>query len=48
MSEIPGPRPEVGYWHLWTDAQGVTHQNAAVFLDAVRDRAGRGGRAAME
>lgn len=26
MSERVGPRPEVGYWHLWTDAQGITHQ----------------------
>ncbi len=22
----PGPRPVVPYWHLWTDAQGVSHQ----------------------
>jgi hypothetical protein len=26
VSERVGPRPEVGYWHLWTDAEGVTHQ----------------------
>jgi hypothetical protein len=21
-----GPRPTIGYWHLWTDEQGVSHQ----------------------
>ncbi len=26
MSESVGPRPEVGYWHLWTDGEGITHQ----------------------
>lgn len=26
MSERAGPRPEVGYWHLWTDADGISHQ----------------------
>ncbi len=21
-----GPKPTIGYWHLWTDAAGVSHQ----------------------
>lgn len=25
MSEL-GPKPSVPYWHLWTDAEGVSHQ----------------------
>ena len=25
MSE-PGAKPSIGYWHLWTDAAGVSHQ----------------------
>ncbi len=28
-----GPKPAVSYWHLWTDADGVSHQ-AACQLDA--------------
>lgn len=27
MDDI-GPRPEVGYWHLWTDEAGMTHQTS--------------------
>ncbi|MFP5405855.1 MAG: cupin domain-containing protein, partial [Gammaproteobacteria bacterium] len=23
----PGAAPELGYWHLWTDAKGVSHQS---------------------
>jgi hypothetical protein len=26
MTESAGPRPQVGYWHLWTDGDGITHQ----------------------
>ena len=26
MSDSSGPRPEIPYWHLWTDEQGVSHQ----------------------
>jgi len=26
MTESAGPRPQVGYWHLWTDEAGITHQ----------------------
>ena len=22
----PGEKPSIGYWHLWTDEQGVSHQ----------------------
>jgi hypothetical protein len=21
-----GPKPRIGYWHIWTDEQGVSHQ----------------------
>ena len=24
----PGPRPSVPFWHLWTDEDGISHQNA--------------------
>jgi hypothetical protein len=27
MSETPASPPVVRYWHLWTDAEGVSHQN---------------------
>jgi len=33
MTDSTGPRPRVGYWHLWTDPQGVTHQTRC-FLTA--------------
>jgi hypothetical protein len=26
MSESGGTRPQVGYWHLWADEEGVSHQ----------------------
>ncbi len=26
MSDQAGPKPSVPYWHLWTDAAGVSHQ----------------------
>ncbi|HTV94724.1 MAG TPA: hypothetical protein VME42_01950 [Steroidobacteraceae bacterium] len=26
MTESMSRRPQVGYWHLWTDAEGITHQ----------------------
>jgi hypothetical protein len=26
MTEQSGPCPEIPYWHLWTDEQGVSHQ----------------------
>ncbi len=26
MTENSGPRPEVPYWHLWRDDDGVSHQ----------------------
>jgi hypothetical protein len=28
MSGDAGPSPEVTYWHLWVDAEGVSHQTA--------------------
>jgi hypothetical protein len=26
MGEDVGLRPEIAYWHLWTDEQGISHQ----------------------
>ena len=26
----PGAKPSVGYWHLWVDEQGVSHQQRCV------------------
>jgi len=26
MSESAGTRPQVSFWHLWTDEEGVSHQ----------------------
>ena len=26
MTETTGPRPEISYWHLWTDGDGISHQ----------------------
>ncbi len=26
LEDHTGPRPRVTYWHLWTDAEGVSHQ----------------------
>jgi hypothetical protein len=28
MTESAATRPDVPYWHLWVDAEGVTHQTA--------------------
>ena len=33
MSDTAGPRPSVGYWHLWTDEQGVSHQTQCALTD---------------
>jgi len=26
MTNPPGPKPRVPYWHLWIDADGISHQ----------------------
>ena len=26
MTDDTGPQPEIAYWHLWVDADGVSHQ----------------------
>jgi hypothetical protein len=26
MTQSARPRPEIGYWHLWVDGDGVSHQ----------------------
>lgn len=26
MNQNAGPKPKLAYWHLWTDEQGVSHQ----------------------
>ena len=42
-AEKSGPGPKLGYWHLWTDAAGVSHQDqrelANFKLGAVGDAA---------
>ncbi len=32
MSDL-GPRPQVPYWHLWVDEQGVSHQQQCALTD---------------
>jgi len=26
MDDASGPKPRIPYWHLWTDASGISHQ----------------------
>jgi hypothetical protein len=33
MSEQSGPRPEIPYWHLWTDAAGMSHQTRCTLTE---------------
>jgi hypothetical protein len=33
MAENNGPRPEIPYWHLWADADGVSHQTRCVLTE---------------
>jgi hypothetical protein len=28
-----GPRPGIRYWHLWTDAEGVSHHTSCLLAD---------------
>ena len=34
-SDPSGPRPRVPYWHLWTDADGVSHQAECALTEFV-------------
>lgn len=36
----PSPRPSVGYWHLWTDAAGASHQTRCVLDGFEQGRVG--------
>jgi hypothetical protein len=29
----PGPKPSIGYWHLWVDADGISHQRRCFLTD---------------
>jgi hypothetical protein len=33
MDASIGPRPQVAYWHLWTDRDGITHQTECRLTD---------------
>jgi hypothetical protein len=33
MTANTGPRPEVCYWHLWTDGDGVSHQTRCTLTE---------------
>ena len=33
MTDDTGPRPEIPYWHLWTDAGGVSHQTRCALTE---------------
>lgn len=33
MVEQPGPPPNVPYWHLWTDVDGVSHQTKCALTE---------------
>jgi hypothetical protein len=35
MSEQSGPRPRIPYWHLWRDAEGVSHQRECALTEFV-------------
>ena len=36
----PGPKPSVSYWHLWVDAEGVSHQRRCQLTDYHLQRVG--------
>jgi hypothetical protein len=40
MTSDIGPRPIIGYWHLWTDAHGVTHQTRCALTQYEMARVG--------
>ena len=33
MNEKTGARPEIAYWHLWTDGDGVSHQTRCALTE---------------
>jgi len=33
MSDETGPKPSIPYWHLWTDADGVSHQKQCALVE---------------
>ena len=33
MSDHTGPKPSIPYWHLWTDANGVSHQTQCALTE---------------
>ena len=33
MTENTGPRPEIFYWHLWTDEEGISHQTRCALTE---------------
>ena len=33
MTEQTGPRPEILFWHLWTDEHGVSHQHRCALTE---------------
>ena len=33
MNEKTGARPEIAYWHLWTDGDGVSHQTLCALTE---------------
>lgn len=35
MDEPSGSRPEIPYWHLWTDQDGVSHQRRCTLTEFV-------------
>lgn len=40
MNEKTGARPEIPYWHLWTDGDGVSHQTRCTLTEFELKRAG--------
>ena len=33
MGEDTGPRPEIAYWHLWADEDGISHQTRCALTE---------------
>jgi hypothetical protein len=33
LTDTPTTPPEVGYWHLWVDADGISHQTRCALTD---------------
>jgi len=33
MSDQSGPKPRIPYWHLWTDADGISHQQRCALTE---------------